>query len=111
MPTQLALGEEGDMWFTDLSEADDGQNYIGRVDPNGRVEKFTLPPGFNHPDAIARGEEGNMWFTETPDAIGRITQHGEISEFPVPSIGTVDRRAGLRSARKATSGSPRAKTG
>ena len=41
----------------------------------------SYPPSGNQPIAITAGPEGSLWFTEH-DAIARVTQAGEISEFP-----------------------------
>jgi virginiamycin B lyase len=86
MPEALTLGPEGDMWFTDLSESETGQNFVGRTTPSGHSEKWELPAAFHTPSAIAVGAEGDIWFTEWPDGIARISPPGIITEYLVPSV-------------------------
>jgi hypothetical protein len=69
MPTAIAAGPDGNLWFTDCLA-----NAIGRVTPSGQITEY--PNGLgrsNGPDAIAPGADGDMWFADTgADAIGRI---------------------------------------
>lgn len=70
IPSGIATGPDGDVWFTDISS-----NEIGLMTPAGQVREFSS--GLNtgaRPDAIATGADGNMWFTDngTTAAIGRI---------------------------------------
>ena len=69
MPTAIAAGPDGNLWFTDSLA-----NAIGRVTPSGQITEY--PNGLgrsNGPTAIAPGADGDMWFADTgADAIGRI---------------------------------------
>ncbi len=81
----IAIGAEGDIWFTDEAEAYFDQSAIGRLTPSGVVSEFPLLAPAGLPAGIALGSDGNMWFTETGGKVGRITPDGGISEFDVPS--------------------------
>jgi virginiamycin B lyase len=56
---------------------------------DGRVDEFTLPNIGSLPNGIVAGPDGNMWFTELAGAkIGRLSAMGELTEYPLPAIGT-----------------------
>jgi virginiamycin B lyase len=87
LPLGIALGAEGDMWFTDQGQNAENRNFIGRIAPSGVITEFPVPTPESMPTAIALGADGNMWFTEpNVSKIGRITPEGVITEFPVPSV-------------------------
>jgi len=87
-PVGIALGADGNMWFTDDGQDQESRNLIGRITSKGTVTEFPLPTIDSYPRAIALGADGNMWFTETgASKIGRITPTGEITEFPVAGVG------------------------
>ena len=99
-PSSLALGPDGNLWFTEY-----GSNKIGRITPAGVITEFavpysaaeappSLPKGFpfpipdnySGPIYIYEGPDGAMWFTEPGvNKIGRITMAGVITEFKVPT--------------------------
>ncbi len=86
-PGGIALGVDGNMWFTDDGPNSNGEDLIGRVSPTGHVTEFPIPTMNSGPGAIALGADGNMWFTEVRvGKVGRITPSGEITEFNVPSL-------------------------
>jgi streptogramin lyase len=84
-PEWIAAGPDGNLWFTDLHYAKDGEaRQIGRITPSGQITEFStgLNPGA-YPVAITAGPDGNLWFIDqgaTP-AIGRISPSGQITEF------------------------------
>jgi streptogramin lyase len=81
-PTEIALGADGNMWFTDRGANGEGRSLIGRIAPSGAIVEFPIPAVHSEPGSIALGADGNMWFVETGvDRIGRITPTGEITEF------------------------------
>jgi virginiamycin B lyase len=95
-PTAIALGSDGNMWFTDQSLESDVPSFIGRVNPAGEVTEFPIPEGEGRdlpthslPNQIALGAEGYLWFTdegtnsEDRNLIGRIAPNGTIEEFPL----------------------------
>jgi streptogramin lyase len=76
LPHRIALGADGNMWFTEQTG-----HSIGRISPAGVISEFPLPQGRNS-FAIAAGPDGNMWFTEArSNRIGRIDPSGAIVEF------------------------------
>jgi virginiamycin B lyase len=88
-PFTLVGGPDGAVWFTEESA-----DRIGRITSSGTVTEYSLPAtsvrmgcGGKCPDSITRGPDGALWFTEVQLAdpgnrIGRITQSGDIREFP-----------------------------
>ncbi|HEX5761843.1 MAG TPA: hypothetical protein VFY04_01855 [Solirubrobacterales bacterium] len=77
-PTRLALGPDGNVWFTETQE-----DKVGRITPAGAIQTFQLPPGAR-PVEIVLGADGNLWVTEDkndPAALGRIEPSGQYTEF------------------------------
>ncbi len=74
-PGLIALGYDGNMWFTET----DG-NRIGRITPKGVVTEFSkgITKGAG-PIGIAAGPDGNMWFTETGWQPHWPNRHGSTS--------------------------------
>jgi streptogramin lyase len=64
-PRNLALGADGDMWFTDFEGA------VGRITPSGTVTAFATPNVA--PTVITAGADGNVWFAVVGGIISRIT--------------------------------------
>lgn len=93
-PTTLAVGPEGDIWFT-LSSA----NAIGRMKPNGAgLAYYYLPTAESSPRIISLGSDGNLWFSQhNAGQIGRITPAGEITEFSFSTPGSQPRAIALGS--------------
>ena len=58
LPTEIAEGPDGNMWFTEFGSAN-----IGKITPSGQVTQYPVPGGDN-PDGITEGPDGNMWFTD-----------------------------------------------
>jgi virginiamycin B lyase len=79
-PTRLAVGPDGNVWFTEMQE-----DKVGGITPSGSIQMFQLPSGAR-PLEIVAGADGNLWVTEEkddPGALGRITPSGQYTEFPV----------------------------
>jgi virginiamycin B lyase len=79
-PTRLALGPEGNVWFTETQE-----DKVGRITPIGAIQMFQLPRG-SRPVEIVLGADGNLWVTEEkndPEALVRISPSGQYTEFPL----------------------------
>lgn len=79
----LALGPDGNVWFTLGTPA-----AVGKITPAGAITVFDVPKASSLPFGIAAGPDGHMWFTErNADAIGSIplaaTSGSEIHEYPV----------------------------
>jgi streptogramin lyase len=97
-PTGITAGPDGNVWFTDRGEGEEGKPFIGRITPAGKITEFSIPAGMqanlperSRPMGIAAGSDGNLWFTdegnnyEGKNLIGRITPAGTITEFPMPT--------------------------
>lgn len=75
-PGALALGSDGNIWFTENLV-----NNIGRITPAGVLTEFATA---SHPFRITPGAPGTLWFSET-NSIGQITTAGVITVFPMPA--------------------------
>lgn len=87
----LALGPDGNIWFTKLSverEVGKSAGKIGRITPEGNLAEYSLPDGIS-PFAISAGRDGSLWFSAFEESIsanpkkvrlGQITTNGTISE-------------------------------
>ena len=78
VPFQIALGPDGNLWFTD----EGSHPAIGRVTPAGRITEFSR--GLRRdttPFAITLGPSHHLWFTSQGryPAIGEITTRGRIT--------------------------------
>jgi streptogramin lyase len=79
-PSGIALGPDGNLWFTELQGGK-----IGQVTTAGVVTEFSTglsaSPGLT---GITKGPDGNMWFAEsTTGYVGKITTSGTITEYPI----------------------------
>ena len=92
----------GSMWV-----ADAGGDAIHRVETDGSSQRYALDAG-DFPISIAAGPDGAVWFTEgRSDEIGRITLDGDITEYPLPTAGSLRRRHhGRPRRRRSTSARP-----
>ncbi|HEX6818869.1 MAG TPA: hypothetical protein VF120_10875 [Ktedonobacterales bacterium] len=94
-PTGVALGPDGNLWFTASSVS--GPNIVGKITPSGVITEFPLTATSGDPSGITKGPDGNLWFTESgvgsgrSSAIGRMTTSGQLTEFPVSSGDYPDR--------------------
>ncbi len=76
----------GTLWFTELDS-----DHIETMTTAGTViATYAIPPSGGNPHHITFNEaDGDLWFTQTgssgPDAIGRITPMGAITEFSIPT--------------------------
>lgn len=94
-PQSIAVGSDGNLWFTELGQFQITGCRIGRVNLGGSpsVSEFVLPnqpfPYGDWCSGIALGSDGNMWFAETGvGAIGRIKTNGAVTEYGIPGSGT-----------------------
>jgi virginiamycin B lyase len=80
LPEDMAAGADGNLWFTELTNA------IGRITTFGVVTEFPVPTSGSSPQGIAAGPDGALWFTEYgAGKIGRVTTAGAFTEYPVPT--------------------------
>lgn len=85
-PVGIAAGPRGRMWFTGVSRY---FGYIGVAHPSLVIEEIFEIPSLTSrtsPGRIVAGTEGEMWFTDDENcAIGRITESGDFTFFPIES--------------------------
>jgi len=80
-PHGLALGRDGNLWFTGKATGT-----VGRLEPSGRVTHFALQTAGSTPIYTVAGTDGAMWVTElTGNMIARITPAGAVEEIPIPT--------------------------
>jgi len=79
-PTRLAVGSDGNIWFT-AAEAD----RVGYITPGGRIEEFPRLGPYADPEYIVSGPDGALWFTEDEagSVIARMTTAGALSGFRI----------------------------
>jgi streptogramin lyase len=75
-PNSLAVGPEGDVWYTSSTRRSlpnvGTPPAIGRVTPSGKITEFQQGLGAEgEPDQIITGSDGAMWFTDQ-ESIGWI---------------------------------------
>ena len=81
-PFRIALGADGNMWFSDA-----GNLAIGRITPNGKLSEFSAP----NPNQIgARGlaiSNGTPWFITCGGnaVLGSVSAQGKLSMETVPT--------------------------
>ncbi len=82
-PAGIAVGADGNLWFTEYSYLDGtqphGGNRIGRITTAGVITEFRLPTPYSRADGITAGPPGDrhLYFTEGPNdfafsAVGSI---------------------------------------
>ena len=75
--SSIALGPDGNMWFT---IANGGAGAIGRITPWGTITRFTSAAlAGAQPGAITGGPDGNVWFTLNGGPLGDTGGIGQIS--------------------------------
>jgi virginiamycin B lyase len=89
-PQSLAVGPDGNVWFTNRFGFTTRPGSIGRITPSGVITVFT-DASITEPQAITAGSDGALWFTNraisTNDgSIGRITTDGTVSSDTSPQI-------------------------
>lgn len=100
-PLNITSGPDGNLWFTESLFGGASEDGIGRITPGGSITEFPIPGSNFIPGGITSGPDGNVWFTEgisygggspnpalSTGKIGRITPNGNITEFPLPGVGS-----------------------
>lgn len=86
-PGFVALGPDGNVYFTDYIDPDFGASFIGRMTPNGNVTKrFFYGGNFPSLDGIAFGSDKNLWITDSGDGVvAKLNvQSGKITTYTLP---------------------------
>lgn len=80
VPTGIAAGPDGALWFDDSGNA-----AIGRITTDGEYT-LQMPAGAEVSDGIVTGPDKNVWFTvnQSNAEIGKITTGGSITLFADP---------------------------
>jgi streptogramin lyase len=77
-PQGIALGPNGDIWYT-------GDNAIGEMAPTGGTPQVFSLTGLSDQQVLARaitaGPDGNLWFTTGANSIGEISTSGQAQLF------------------------------
>jgi virginiamycin B lyase len=83
LPIFLSAGDNGKIWGTELLSS-----AILNVTLEGKIQEFKIPTSNSRPIGIITDPSSKfMWFTqETGVNIGRIDAHGNIVEYPVPTL-------------------------
>jgi streptogramin lyase len=81
-PDGMAVGSDGNVWFTIPFAG------IGRLNPDGSVSVFTAGITSDSVRQITPGPDGNLWFTEfnSPQHIGKVTTAGVITEVATSGV-------------------------
>jgi len=83
-PTGIAAGPDGYLWFTESA----GSAVVKLSPITGHMSVYPTKTPRSGPGAITAGPDGSMWFTEA-GKIGKITMSGVVSEFSIPTAGSV----------------------
>ena len=79
-PLNIAVGPDGNLWFSD-----EGLNAIGRITTGGDLVEFPIPTADSEPAGITAGADGNLYFVESnPGRVARITTAGDVTELGTP---------------------------
>lgn len=86
-PGSLAVAADASVWFTTTGPA------IAHLTPSGQVVAYAVPTttpmrwgNVGAPDSLAAGPDHAIWFVDAEaDKVGRITEDGAITEYPLPS--------------------------
>jgi streptogramin lyase len=71
-PDELAVGSDGNVWFTDNAS-------VGRMTPLGIAVPALAP--LANPTDIAAGSDGNLWVTSGGGGVARVTPLGVLTLF------------------------------
>ena len=71
-PEEVAVGSDGNVWFTDKSS-------VGRMTPLGIAVPALAP--LANPTDIAAGSDGNLWVTSGGGGVARVTPLGVLDLF------------------------------
>jgi streptogramin lyase len=83
-PVDITVGPDGNIWALAFAN-------VARITLRGEVTLFPLPstPFASTSDRIVAGPDGNLWYTAGIQLIHRLTLTGVVTDFSVPSSGTI----------------------
>ena len=89
----VAVGPDGNIWYTETGSENGRQDVIGRLTPSGQITEFPIPFAAAE---IVSGPDGNLWFDATTlHSIGRITPAGDVTTFDILDNGGTGAFRGL----------------
>jgi streptogramin lyase len=79
-PSGVALGADGNMWFSEFSA-----DKVGMITPSGAVTEYGGLTPNAEPAAMTPGPGGKVWFAEQggSGAIGSVSTTGTVQELPL----------------------------
>jgi virginiamycin B lyase len=85
-PLGIVAGPDGNLWFTEQAG-----NNVGRISTAGvLLAEYAMPHANSQPWEPTSGPDGAIWFTQAAgNRIGRLTVDGTLTEFAVPTAGSV----------------------
>jgi len=94
-PYAIALGPDGNIWFTApgvFSPTIATPWVVGRITNDGQLTLFPVPAYATVSGGITGGPDGNLWIAvEAANKIVRLTLKGQATEFPLPKAGSKPR--------------------
>jgi len=83
--TDMVIGSDGALWFTDLNGSE-----ILRISSGGQfTNRYFIYSYGSDVRGIASGPDGALWYTRpVNNKIGRLTTTGEKTEYQIPSAGS-----------------------
>lgn len=83
VPGEIAVGPDGNLWFTNANAAAVGINFVGRITTAGVVTTF---PTSDMANGITGGPDGNLWAIEHHH-VAKISTSGAETEYPINGTG------------------------
>jgi virginiamycin B lyase len=74
-PDGIALGPDGNLWFTESAA-----HAIGRITPGGIITPLSITPA--GPLGIVQGPQGAVWFVATSGSLGYVVTTGPATPVP-----------------------------
>jgi hypothetical protein len=91
--------------FREVKNSSSGTEFVGvmlvrwSVTTVGAFTEYSIPMPNSAPMGITVGPDGALWFTETgANKIGRITKHGLVTEFSIPTADSQLRAVGIENS-------------
>jgi hypothetical protein len=84
-PERIAVGPEGNLWFTGQNA---GVGVIAEIDPvTHATEDFPIPSNNGEPNGVATGPDGNVWFTDVNvSSIGEVGTGARAASILAPVV-------------------------
>src|ERR1035437_3148795 len=86
-PLEIAVGPDGNLWYTVFGDGNPGTSKVGRITTAGTITEFVLPDT-SRPIGIVAGPDGAMWFTESA-WFSPLSSIGRADPATFPAVGSV----------------------